>query len=124
LKTEYCVKKTYSFELSSPDGGDVSKVSVSIVEEDSMVKFGTNDAIHKEAVKVTFEMKDDSQLGKTFTVEVYASAGTPEKKSPPYTITRVIKSLATIKVAEACEVERLEPMIHLSEVSLEWFTLQ
>jgi hypothetical protein len=40
--------------------------------------------------KVKFETKDSSQVGKTFTVKVYAKAGEPESISDPYTIIRKI----------------------------------
>jgi hypothetical protein len=49
----------------------------------------------ENSTKVKFETKDSSQVGKTFTINIYAKAGDPESTSTPYTIIRKITTTNT-----------------------------
>jgi hypothetical protein len=79
--------------------------------------------------KVKFETKDSSQVGKTFTIKVYAKAGDPESTSAPYTIIRKITTTTTPVVvtpltdntASSCLVQLLKPIALLSKLPIEWF---
>jgi hypothetical protein len=109
-----CTIHELSLDITSADGGDVNAVTASFTDNSKKVKF---------------EAKDSSQVGKTFTIKVYAKAGDPESTSDPYTIIRKITTTTTPVVvtplidntASSCLVQLLKPMAFLSKLPIEWF---